>query len=178
VGRRAVTGHAPDLLSRLALRRDLHSRVTVVPSDAQNLAWPDQVAAVVAANMIGHLPPSDRHRLWATLADRLAPGAPAIIGLQPPPRPEHLPNTRNAAVHLGPDTYEGWAAAEPTGPDSVHWTMTYRITRDDQVRHEAVTHFDWWTVSADDVATETRLAGLSCQPAQSDLLVLRRHRST
>jgi SAM-dependent methyltransferase len=161
------------LLSRLALRRDLHQRVTVVRADAQNLAWPDQSAAVVAANMIGHLPPDDRRRLWATLADRLASGAPAVIGLQPPSRPEHMPATRNAAVQLGPDSYEGWAAAEPSGPDSVRWTMTYRITRDNQVRYETVTHFDWWTVSADDITDEAHSAGLTCHPADADLFVLR-----
>jgi SAM-dependent methyltransferase len=162
------------LLSRLALRRDLHPRVTVVPADAQALAWPDRIAAVVAANMIGHLPPPDRRRLWATLAERLAPGGPAVVGLQPPARPERLAPTRNAAVRLGADTYEGWSAAEPSGPDSLRWTMTYRITRDGQAHHEAVTHFDWWTVSADDVAAEAGAAGLACEPGEAGLLVLRR----
>jgi SAM-dependent methyltransferase len=165
------------LLSRLAGRRDLHPWVTVVVANAQDLVWPDQVGAVVAANMIGHLPPSDRSRLWATLAARLAPGAPAVVGLQPPPRPERLPNARNAAVKLGADTYEGWAAAEPTAPDSVRWTMTYRITHHDEVRHQAITHFDWWTISADDIAAEATAAGLTCRPADADLYVLRRLRS-
>jgi Methyltransferase domain len=162
------------LLSHLGLRRDLHERVTVVGADAQTMAWPTRVAAVVAANMIGHLPPDDRRRLWATLADRLAPGAPAVVGLQPPARPEHLPLTRGAAVRVGRDTYEGWSTAEPSGPDSVRWTMTYRICRDGDIRHETITNFDWWTVSADDIAEETAVAGLSCEPADADLLVLRR----
>jgi SAM-dependent methyltransferase len=168
------------LLSRLALRTDLHDRVTVVPADAQRLAWPDRVAAVVAANMIGHLPPPDRRRLWATLAERLAPGAPAVVGLQHPDRPVDLPPTRSAAARLGHDTYEGWSAAVPSGPASVRWTMTYRITRGGEIRHEAVTHFDWWTQSAADVAAEARAAGLTCEPGPAShpdlpaLLVLRR----
>lgn len=160
------------LLSRLALRTDLHDRVTVVPTAAQGLGWPDRVAGVVAANMIGHLPPADRRRLWATLAERLAPGAPAVVGLQPPARPEALPPTRNAAIRLGGDTYEGWSAATPTGPDSVRWTMTYRITRGGETHHEAVTHFDWWTLSAADVAAEADAAGLTCETGEADLLIL------
>jgi hypothetical protein len=161
------------LLSHLALRRDLHDRVTVVAAEAQTLAWPERAAAVVAANMIGHLPPADRRRMWATLARRLVPGAPAVVGLQPPARPERLAPTRNAAVRLGDDIYEGWAEAEPAGPDSVRWTMTYRIVRGEETRHEATTHFHWWTVSADDVAAETGAAGLTCDAADAGLLVLR-----
>jgi hypothetical protein len=111
--------------------------------------------------MIGHLTPPDRRQRWATLAERLPPGAPVVVGLQPPARPEHQATTRNAAVRLGHDTYEGWTTAEPFGPDSMHWTMTYRITRGDQIRHEAVTHLDWWTVSADDIVAEATAAGLS-----------------
>ena len=52
--------------------------------------------------------------------------------------------------------------------------MTYRITRADDLAHEAVTHFDWWTISAGDISAEANAAGLSCQPPDGELLVLRR----
>lgn len=45
------------LLARVHEDGELRERVTVVPGDCASADWPDGVRAVVALNMIGHLPP-------------------------------------------------------------------------------------------------------------------------
>lgn len=162
------------LLSHLALRPDLHERITVVASDVGGLEWPEQVAAVVACNMIGHLDAAERAGLWAALSDRLGPGAPAVVGLQPPSRPERIDATAMASVRIGRHAYEGWAEAEPTGPRSLRWRMTYRTVREEEVIEESVNTFDWWTLSSEDLVDECGEAGLAVTPAAAGLLVLRR----
>lgn len=162
------------LLAHLALRPDLHARVTALADDVAGLAWPQQIAAAVACNMIGHLDANARSALWARVALHLAPGGVAVVGLQPPARPERIEATPMAEVTIGRHTYQGVAEAEPTGERSMHWTMTYRTIAGDTVVHEAVKSSDWWTVGCDDVVAEAALAGLSVSPAAADLLVMRR----
>lgn len=164
------------LLSHLAWRPDLCDRVTVVAADVAHFTWPAQVAAVVACNMIGHLDVDERMALWHRLADTLAPGGLAIIGLQPPSRPERRDGTDVASVDVGRHRYVGSAAAEPTGPRSMRWTMTYLALDGATVLDEAVNLFDWWTVSLDDVRGEVTQAGLTAEPAEEGLVAIRRQR--
>lgn len=162
------------LHARLAARTDLQDRVTVWPTDLAGAELPDRLGGAVAISMLGHLDPAERTGLWSLLAARLAPGAPAVIELQPPARPESVPATEFARARLGDLEYEGSGAAEPDGPDSVRWTMTYRVLRSGRLLSECVNVFGGWqTVSAEQVAAEAASAGLSCEVRDHGLLVLR-----
>lgn len=77
--------------------------------------------------MFGHLAPRERTALWRELAARLVPGAPAIVHLQPPQRPEVVARSRHTVERLGELTYEGWNEAVPADDRVLRWTMTYRV---------------------------------------------------
>jgi SAM-dependent methyltransferase len=80
------------LLARLADRGT--DRVTVFPGGATDAPLQDRIAAVVGMHMVGHLAPPDRKRLWATVAERLAPGGPVVLNVQPPAAAEPVPEFR------------------------------------------------------------------------------------
>lgn len=162
------------LVSRIFGRADLRHRVTLLPVDLAGMVWPDRLAGFVATAMLGHLVPEDRLGLWRTLAHRLAPGAPAVVHLQPPSRPERMPRTRHTVGRLGDLTYEGWNEAEPAGERVLRWTMTYRVLRDGEVVDEQGWTSDFHTVSEEDVVTEAGAAGLDARPGPGGLVTLRR----
>lgn len=104
------------LLSRLVAREDLRRRVTVLPVAFAAAELPPRLCGAVALGMLGHLDPADRAARWRTLAARLAPGAPAIVEIQPPAQPEPVPMARFTHIAVGDHDYEGWAQAEPARP--------------------------------------------------------------
>lgn len=161
------------LTARLMTRPDLHARVTMLPVDLARTPWPDRLCASVAMAMIGHLEPQERTALWQNLAQRLAPGAPAIVLLQPPGRPTTIPATRHTARRVGELDYEGWAQAEPLGERTLRWTMTYRVLREDALLDEQGWTSDFHTVDADDLAAEGAAAGLEVTAGTADLVTLR-----
>jgi SAM-dependent methyltransferase len=165
------------LLSRLLADGDLRRRVTALPFDLAayltKAGPPETLGGAVALGMMGHLEPSARAALWRMLGERLAPGAPAVIELQPPERPEEVPRTLHARTEVGELTYEGWSSASPTGPRSLRWTMTHRVLRAGTPLEEHTTEHPFLTISARDVAREAATAGLACEPHEEGLLVLR-----
>jgi SAM-dependent methyltransferase len=159
------------LLARLA-DRDI-DRVTVFPGGASEVPLPDRIAAVVGMHMAGHLAPPDRKRLWAAVADRLPPGGPVVLNVQPPYAAEAVPEFPWMTVTVGGLRYEGTGSAVPTGPDSVHWQMRYRTRREDgTVLAEASAEYSWWIVTADGLAAELADAGL--EPTVDEDLVVGR----
>jgi SAM-dependent methyltransferase len=160
------------LLARLADRDT--DRVTVFPGGATAVPLPDRIAAVVGMHMVGHLAPPDRKRLWAAVAERLSPGAPVVLNVQPPAAAEPVPEFPWMTVTVGGLRYEGTGSAEPTGPDSVHWRMRYRTRREDgTVLAEASAEYTWWIVTADGLAAELADAGLETS-VDVDLVVGRK----
>lgn len=146
----------------------------MLPTDLAGAELPSRLGGAIAISMLGHLDRAGRAVLWLELAARLAPGAPAVVELQPPARPEIVPETGFARTRLGELEYEGWGRAEPSGPETPRWTMTYRVLRDGRLLDERVNVFpNWWTVGAEDVAAEVAAAGLTCTVAGDGLLVLR-----
>jgi hypothetical protein len=147
------------LLARLADRGT--DRVTVFPGGATDVPLPDRIAAVVGMHMVGHLAPADRKRLWAAVTERLVPGGPVVLNVQPPAAPETVPEFPWMSVTVGGLHYEGTGSAEPTGPDSVRWRMRYRTRREDgTVLAEASAEYAWWIVTAEGLAAELAEAGL------------------
>jgi hypothetical protein len=160
------------LLARLADRGT--ARVTVFPGGATEAPLPDRVAAVVGMHMVGHLAPPDRKRLWAAVAERLSPGGPVVLDVQPPATAEVVPEFPWISVTAGGLRYEGTGSARPTGPDSVHWRMRYRTRREDgTVLAEASAEYAWWIVTADGLAAELAEAGLTAT-VDDDLVVARK----
>lgn len=166
----------PALMTRITLVPGLQERVTVVPTDLAGATdeLPEQLGGLVAANVLGHLPPPERQLLWRILAERLVPGAAGVIGLQPPPKPEVVPETLFGTVRVGRRDYEGWGAASPAGEDQVTWHMTWRIRDGDRPVEERSADATWWTVSEDTVVAELRDAGLDPIVGQAGFVIARK----
>ncbi|GAA4996118.1 class I SAM-dependent methyltransferase [Actinopolymorpha pittospori] len=163
----------PGLFTRIMLRPGLRERVTVLPTDVAGAPLPDRLGGVVALNMVGHLPPAQRHALWQVLGTRLAPGAPVVIGLQPPEQPASVPDMRFARVKVGVRTYEGWGSAEPSGSDTVRWHMRFRVLHGEQLLEERAASYQWWTISEADLTRELAEVGLRTSRGGAGLMVAR-----
>jgi SAM-dependent methyltransferase len=161
------------LHTRLALDADLRARVTVVPLPIQEFDVQCRLSAAVASAVLGHLDDAGRHGLWRLLAGRLAPGAPAVIGVLPPARPEVVPATRYRSLPVGDQSYEGWMEAVVIGDRQMRWTMTYRVLDGDRLVAERRASSVWTTLDADDVAAEAAPYGLRAERAGDDYVVLR-----
>ena len=168
------------LFSRVMSRPDLRSRVTIAPAASGELLWPAQIGGFVAMAMLGHLGPDERIVLWNRLGEHLAPGAPAIVQLQPPARPERVPLVRHTVVDLGDHTYEGWSKGEPAGDRLVLWSLRYVVRNGDRVIDDQHWTSEFQTVSIDDVTAEAGAVGFTVATppsTPSGLVALRRHRS-
>ena len=104
----------------------------------------------------------------------LAPGAPALIGVLPPTRPEPVPPTLYRSLPVGALVYEGWMQGEPVDDRRMLWTMTYRVCFDDDVVYEQQALSMWHTCGPDDVAAEAAACGLVDERPGPDHVVLRR----
>lgn len=162
------------LVSRIASRADLHERVTVLPFDLAHTSWPRWISGFVAMAMLGHLGPDERAKLWRMLSDRLGPGAPAIVHLQPPSRPAPVLLARHSECRLGELTYEGWSEAQPAGDTVLSWTMTYRVLRGKDLLDEQRWTSDFHTVGEGDIRHEAGAAGLEVSAGAAGLVILRR----
>ncbi|MDG4778910.1 class I SAM-dependent methyltransferase [Micromonospora sp. WMMD961] len=159
------------LLSRMAARPDLRQRVTVVAADALGVDLPARLGAVLAMNMIGHLDPDGRRTFLRRVAERLAPGAPLVINLQPPTEPVPIPYSTFSTVRVGRHTYEGGGSAEPSGPDTVTWRMRYRVRDADgtPVREDHAA-YRWYVTSARVLLAELTDAGLTGEVGPLDVV--------
>jgi hypothetical protein len=159
------------LLARLADRGAL-GRVTVHPGTASDLPLPDRLAGIVGLNMIGHLAADERARLWADAVARLAPGGPVVLNVQPPETAIAVPPFPWFGTTVGELTYEGRGEAHRVGPGLVQWRMSYRTRRGNSVLTEAHAEYDWYVLSAPELAAELAAAGLDVT-VDSDLVVAR-----
>ncbi|MFF5158144.1 class I SAM-dependent methyltransferase [Streptomyces sp. NPDC000348] len=148
------------LLARVHEDGELRERVTVVPGDCASADWPDGVRAVVALNMIGHLPPGQRRALWDRAARQLAPGGALVFNLTPPFAPVEVERVRMARVVIGELEYEGWASARPTGADEITWRMDYGVLRRGRPLGGTSVEYRWWVATEDALAAEAAGAGL------------------
>jgi SAM-dependent methyltransferase len=162
------------LNARLASNAGLRRVVTVVPRAFADAELPRRLSGVLASAVIGHFDRRARHALWRSLAERLAPGAPALIGVLPPTRPEPIPATLYRSLPVGDSVYEGWMAGEPVDGRRMLWTMTYRVLVGDEVVYERRALSMWHTCGPDDVADEVAPLGLVVERPDPGHVVLRR----
>jgi hypothetical protein len=64
--------------------------------------------------------------------------------------------------------------ADQVGPQSLHWTMTYRVVRDGTVVREETAKYDWHVVSPEAVTEEAAYFGLTGTRLSDDIIVLKR----
>lgn len=164
------------LFTRVLSRPDGPARVTVVPGTFGQVTLPERLGGMIGMHMLGHLSGAQRGELWRGLVARLAPGAPAVVNLQPPAEPVTVPRTEFVTVTVGDRRYVGSGEAEPDGPDSVRWRMKYQTVVADDLVAEAEVRYHWWTISADQLLAELASAGLAAERRDRDLFVIRRDR--
>lgn len=162
------------LFTRVLTRPDGPARVTVVPGTLGEVVLPQRLGGMIGMHMLGHLSATQRGELWQQLANRLVPGAPAVVNLQPPAEPVAVPPTEFVSYVVGHRRYTGTGEAEPDGPESVRWRMTYRTFEGDDLVAEVEARYHWWTIAADQLRAETAAAGFTAERRYPDLFVIRR----
>lgn len=162
------------LFTRVLARPDGPARVTVVPGTLGEVMLPERLGGMIGMHMLGHLSAAQRGELWRELASRLAPGAPAVVNLQPPAEPVAVPRTEFVTSTVGHRRYAGSGEAEPVGPESVQWRMTYRTFEGDDLVAEAEARYHWWTIAPDQLLAEIVAAGLAAERRYPDLFIVRR----
>lgn len=153
------------LLARVHDSPELRHRVTVLPQDAAHVSLPDGLRAIVALNVLGHLPPAERRALWLSASRRLAPGGALVINIAPPFKPEPVPRTRVASEAVGALRYEAWATAQPAGEEEVTWRMDYCVLQNGRPLSEVTVDYRWWVVGERELSQEAAEAGLVMRPA-------------
>ncbi|WP_433759612.1 class I SAM-dependent methyltransferase [Nocardia sp. CA-135398] len=149
------------LLSRLAARKDLRERITVLPYGFLDAELPAHCSAVVALGVIGHFDAATRPRVWRAIAAALAPDGTAVVEVQRPGCVEVSPERRYTQARAGLLRYEGWSRAEPVDAESLVWHMTYRTYHDERLLREVVASHRVWPAAAERLAREAHAAGLS-----------------
>lgn len=165
------------LLARVGSGAGLRERVTVVGGELAQVRSPARFGAVLAMNMIGHLDPAARTAFWGTLAARLAPGAPALVNLQPPAEAADVAETPPSVVTVGRRTYIGTGRATRAAADRVTWHMTYRVVDGGATVAEDSVSYAWWVLSEERLrqeAMEAELEVTAIGPAGAGVHVLRR----
>ncbi|MFG1686068.1 class I SAM-dependent methyltransferase [Nonomuraea sp. NPDC049269] len=115
------------LVSRLAERADLLSRVTVLPCGALDVDVDEPVEAIVMISVLHAFDTAERERLWAVLARQLEPGGLLVFNhREPPPRiPGEL--ERMGSYQVGRHTYEIWGQVLEAAGETVRARFLYQI---------------------------------------------------
>ncbi|SPT53866.1 Trans-aconitate methyltransferase [Actinomyces bovis] len=117
-------------LARLTAQPAWRERVTIRPEGALEAPWPDSLSGALMFGVLGHFSAHERRELFGCLASRLGKGAPVLLDIQAPDRPEVVAEHVFADARLGQLRYQGRAKGEPLDDQLMRWTMTY-LTIDD-----------------------------------------------
>lgn len=161
------------LMSRLAARKDLRERITLLPTGFLDTELPDRCAAVIALGGIGHFDPAARASVWSTIATALAPGASVVIEIQHPEWVVEVSERRFTQARAGALRYEGWSAARPIDEEALIWRMTYRSYRDEVLLQETTTEHLVWPADANRLQREAQAVNLMLAAADADTGLLR-----
>lgn len=151
------------LMTTVAGDSELMRRTTIIPAPFPDALkqLPPQWSAAVMFNAIGHLDDDARLELWATLAERLAPGGRFVMTLQPPEKVTAVPWTDFGEVTVGEHRIITRGRAEPFDETRVLWTIEWTLVdrADEVITARTATH-SWRALSRRDIAVECREAGL------------------
>ncbi|QNP74794.1 class I SAM-dependent methyltransferase [Streptomyces roseirectus] len=156
------------LSTRLACTPGLADRVTVVAGTLDDAELPPRLCASVVLGVVGHLDAAGRAALWRLLAERLAPGAPAVVDVLDRTAPPTRAPLRLATRRVGTLTYESWSEGADDG-----WTLTYRVRHGDTLLRAHTVPLPWSGIGVDALAREAATAGLDCTQPAPDFAVLR-----
>lgn len=163
------------LMSRLAGRPDLGTRVTVHAGDLFDVALPARWGAAVGIHIVCQLEPARRRDFWRLLGERLADGAPALIDrCFGPSTADGFPERMVSTATLGEHEYQRWHSSEPVDTDRVRVRVRYTTVRDGAVVGERREENVHWVARREDVMAEIDAAGLDVTPDGDRFLLLRR----
>jgi len=160
------------LMTRIWSDADLRRRVTIMPGSIFEVPLPRVIAGAVASAVLVHFEPSERRRLWARLAERLAPGGRVIVEIQCPEAID-VPESRYVTSQIGRIRYEGYAQARAIAKDRQVWKVRYRALLDgSEIDHQSA-EFVCYTTCAEQVCAEAAIHGFIAG-ATTSLVVLAR----
>ena len=159
------------LHARLAMDHSLRAMTTVVPRTLADAPLPNRACALVVLAALGHLADPERTRMWRFIAERMPPGAPAVIGILPPDRALTVPLTRYRQLQVGHYSYEGWQHGEPLDDRTMAWTLIYRVLDGDRLVAEHTASSTWRCDSVDDIRSESAPFGLNLTEHHSSVVV-------
>ncbi len=159
------------LHTRLMMDPELCRLTTVDPRRFAEAVLPDRACALVASAALGHLDDTERARLWRFVAERMPPGAPAVIEVLPPGRPVSVPLSRYRRLSVGDYVYEGWQEGEPAGQHDMAWTMTYKVLHGDTPVAEYTVRSRYRCFAIDDIRSEIEPFGLTLTEREDCVVV-------
>ena len=168
----SVTVHAVEpaasmravLLSRLAGRPELLSRVRLHARPVQRLGLHRAADFALCLNTMSSLDATDRASALDALARAIVRGGTLVV--QRPPDSAGAPRYDLPTWQLGGDTYSGEVACTATADDLVQWRFTYRVSRGATILRTEIETFDGHLASADAFAAQLTAAGF--MPVDSD----------
>lgn len=149
------------LMSRLAARKDLRERITVLPGGILDTDLPFRCSAVVALGVLGHFDSAARAEVWQVISSVLVPGGTAVVEVQQPGQVIDVPERSYTRARAGTLRYEGLSRAIPIDAESLTWQMTYRVYHGTELLQEYRTAHRVWPVDAEQVVREAAAAGLN-----------------
>lgn len=161
------------LLSRLAERPDLRSRVTVLPYDALNTDLDEPVEAVVMISVLYGFRPEEREKLWTTLARQLLPGGLLLFNWRKRGNPAPGEPERMGSYPVGRHTYEIWGQVLATSGETVTSRFFYRVVHRGVVISEDVVQSDAQRPDLPRLQAELTAAGFTQETAPDGILAWR-----
>ncbi|MEV2265091.1 class I SAM-dependent methyltransferase [Nonomuraea africana] len=159
------------LLSRLARRRDLLERVTVLPYGALDVDLDEPVDLIVMIAVLYAI--DDRETLWATLARQLVPGGRLVFNFTERPAPTPGDEAELGSYRVGRHTYELWGRTLDVEGERVSARFRYLVRHKGVVISEDVVDTVTHRPSGDTLRAELTEAGFTPEEAPEGLLVWR-----
>jgi SAM-dependent methyltransferase len=160
------------LFTRIAACEDIRRRVTVVSARIQEVELPPRLSGGLCLGALGHFSPPERRALFASLAQRLAPGAPFVVQVESPDEVAGSAQKCYAIVSVGDVAYELWGRLLEADGDRARWLLEYRQNNPDGSCTSTLLAFDTFVASVRTVVTDARAAGLNVQAVEDSLAVL------
>ncbi len=158
------------LVGRIMQDPDLRRRVTVLAGRLEEVSLPPRLSAAVICGTIGYFDREARRALWSDLAGRLAPGGVVVVDVMMLSQPQEVPFMKVAGTRMGEQDYEVWLEGRPADAGTMHWTLTYRVVRGEELLRTFCAEHDWHTFGLEQVAEEAAQAGFSFEPLADALI--------